>query len=114
MTRLVTQPYHYLVHEPMAPYDTLNGLAALVAILAVPVVWWRLGTAYALFMLANLALPLSSGQYEGLGRYTTVLFPIPILLGTIEQPASRMLALGLGAAFYTLCLALFVNVHPIF
>jgi hypothetical protein len=114
MTRLVTQPYHYLVHEPMAPYDTLNGLAALVAILAVPVVWWRLGTAYALFMLANLALPLSSGQYEGLGRYTTVLFPIPILLGTIEQPAYRMLALGLGAAFYTLCLALFVNVHPIF
>ncbi len=114
LVRLFTQPYHYLVHGPMAPYDTLNGLAAVLALCLVPLVWWRLGTAYALFMLANLVLPLSSGQYEGLGRYTSVFFPIAMLAGTIEQSSFRMLAIGLSAAFYALCLALFVNVHPIF
>ena len=65
-------------------------------------------------MLANLLLPLSSGQYEGLGRYTSVFFPIAILAGSIQQPSFRLLVLGISAAFYTLCLALFVNVHPIF
>jgi hypothetical protein len=111
---LVTQPYHFLVHGRMAPYDTLNGLAAVLALILVPVVWFRLGTAYALFMLANLLLPLSSGQYEGLGRYTSVFFPIAILAATIQQPSFRLLALGISAAFYTLGLTLFVNVHPIF
>ncbi len=114
VTRLVTQPYHYLVHGPMAPYDTLNGLAAVLALCLVPLVWWQLGTAYALFMVANLMLPLSSGQYEGLGRYTSVFFPMAILAATIGQPTIRMVALGLSAAFYALCLALFVNVHPLF
>lgn len=114
VTDLTTRPYHYLVHGKMAPYDTLNGLAAAAALVLVPVVWWRLGTAYALFMLANLLLPLSSGQYEGLGRYTSVFFPMAMLAGTIAQPSLRMLALGISAAFYTLCLTLFVNVHPLF
>jgi hypothetical protein len=112
--QLVTQPYHFLVYGRMAPYDTLNGLAAVLALLLVPAVWMRLGTAYALFMLANLLLPLSSGQYEGLGRYTSVFFPIAILAGAIQQPSFRLLVLGISAAFYTLCLVLFVNAHPIF
>ncbi len=111
---LVTQPYQFLVHGRMAPYDTLNGLAAVLALVLVPVVWFRLGAAYALFMLANLLLPLSSGQFEGLGRYTSVFFPVAILAGAIQQPSFRLLVLGISAAFYTLCLALFVNAHPIF
>ena len=114
ITDLATRPYHYLVHGQMAPYDTLNGLAAAAALLVLPIVWWRLGTAYALFMLANLLLPLSSGQYEGLGRYTSVFFPMAILAGAIQQQSLRLLVLGLSAACYTLCLVLFVNVHPLF
>lgn len=113
-TELASRPYHYLVHTPAAPYDTLNGLMALAALALAPFVWWRFGTAYALVIVGSLALPLSSGQYEGLTRYTSVLFPLALLLGTIRSPMASGLLLGLSAALYMLCLALFTNAHPLF
>jgi hypothetical protein len=111
---LLTHPYAFLASERLAPYDTLNGLAALAGILAVPFVWWRLGAAYGLFMAANLWLPLSSGQVEGLGRYVAVMFPLFIWLASLR---SRQVNPGLVIAFamlYTLCMALFTNIHPLF
>jgi hypothetical protein len=113
-TELGTRPYHYLVHTPAAPYDTLNGLLAIAALAMTPLVWWRFGTAYALVILCSLALPLSSGQYEGLTRYTSVLYPLALLLGTIRSPLASGLLIGLSGALYMLCLALFTNVHPLF
>ena len=98
----------------MAPYDTLNGIAALACLGVIPFVWRRFGAGYGLFMLANLWLPLSSGQFEGLGRYCTVLFPVFIWLATLR---SRLVFDGVIVVFatlYTLCLALFTNVHPLF
>jgi hypothetical protein len=111
---LFTQPYHYLVHNAMAPYDTLNGLLAITTLVLTPLVWWRFGTAYGLLLVSSLLLPLSSGQYEGLGRYSSVLFPIALLLGTIRNPLTSSLLIGASTALYMLCLALFTNVHPIF
>ena len=74
----------------MAPYDTLNGVAAIVCVLAIPFVWRRFGTGYALFMLANLWLPLSSGIFEGTGRYCAVMFPFFIWLASIRSQSSRV------------------------
>jgi hypothetical protein len=111
---LVTRPYSFLTTEHAAPYDTLNGLSALVFVLAVPLVWWRLGTGYALYMLANLWAPLSSGQYEGLGRYCAVLFPFFILAAGIRWPAGFIAMVVVSGLMYTLCLALFTTIHPIF
>lgn len=111
---LLTRPYTYLASEPMAPYDTLNGLAALVVVASVPFVWRRLGAAYGLFVVANLWVPLSSGQYEGLGRYSAVMFPFFIALATIRSRAVSTAVLVVCAMFYTLCLALFTNMHPLF
>lgn len=111
---LVTHPYEYLVSHPMAPYDTLYGVAAIAFLLLTPLVWLKLGAAYGVFMLLNLWLPLSSGVLEGLGRYCSVLFPAFILLASIR---SRWIATGIVvvfALFYTLSLALFTNVHPLF
>ena len=111
---LVQHPYAFLAGERMAPYDTLNGLTALAFACSVPFVWARLGAGYGLFMLANLWLPLSSGQYEGLGRYCSVMFPCFIWLASLR---SRTMATGvvvLFAMFYTLCLALFTTIHPLF
>ena len=65
-------------------------------------------------IVLGLLLPLSSGQYEGLGRYCSVLFPLPILLGSF-QGEHRHHGLMTGfAMFYALGLILFGNVHPLF
>ena len=118
LTRLVqtlaTHPFVYLASEGTAPYDTLNGLTALVFVLAIPVVWRRLGAGYGLFMAANLWLPLSSGQYEGLGRYCAVLFPMFVWLGGVKSRTVFLTAVVISAMLYSIGLALFTTIHPIF
>jgi hypothetical protein len=111
---LLTHPYSYLAGDGTAPYDTLNGLSALLAVIAVPFVWQRFGAGYGLFMLANLGLPLSSGQYEGLGRYCSVMFPLFIWLASIRSRVAFVLTVVASAMLYTLCLALFTTVHQLF
>ena len=112
--RLFTHPYAYLAGERLAPYDTLNGLTALVFVVATPFVWWRFGAGYGWFMAANLWVPLSSGQYEGLGRYCAVLFPFFIWLAGLRSRTVFIAALVISAMLYTLCLALFTNIYPLF
>jgi hypothetical protein len=111
---LVTRPFSFLTTERMAPYDTLNAIIAAAALAAVPFVWKRFGGGYAAVIILGLLLPLSSGQFEGLGRYCSVLFPLPILLGSL-QGATRHHGLMTGFAMvYALGLILFGNVHPLF
>lgn len=114
---LLTRPYLFLAGEEMAPYDAFNAVLATLALAAVPFVWrqfGRVGGAYALVIVLGLALPLSSGQPEGLGRYCSVLFPVPLLLATLEGHTRHLALLSSSAMLYTLGLALFVNVHPLF
>lgn len=111
---LVTHPYQYLAGDRMAPYDTLYGITGILFVAAVPFIWRRFGAGYGLFMLLNLYLPLSSGVFEGVGRYCAVLFPCFIWLATFR---SRIVSTGLVvvfALFYTLGLALFTTIHPLF
>ncbi len=111
---LVTEPYTYLADTRMGLYDTLNGATAIAFLAAVPFVWRRYGAAYGLFMLANLWLPLSSGVFEGLGRYCAVLFPFYIWLAGRRSHVGRTAIPIVFAALYGLCLSLFINLHPIF
>jgi hypothetical protein len=111
---LLTRPYTYLTQEHAAPYDVLNGGTGLLFMLAIPFVWRRLGVAYGILMVANLALPVSAGQFEGLGRYCAVLFPAFVWLATFRAPGVQAALTAGSAMLYVLCLALFVNLHPIF
>jgi hypothetical protein len=111
---LTTHPLQYIATQKMAPYDTLNALAATGALIAVPFIWDRLGRGYAAIVLFGLVLPLSSGQYEGLGRYCSVLFPLPILLGSLNGEARHLGLMTSFVMFYALGLVLFGNVHPLF
>jgi hypothetical protein len=112
---LWTRPYHYMTTEHQALYDTFNGLAASVVVLATPYVWWRLGAGYGLFMAANLALPLSAGQFEGLGRYCSVLFPFAIgLASLVRSPMLHGFLLAAFSMLFMLGLSLFTTVHPMF
>ena len=110
---LVSRPLDYL-GERMAPYDALNTGAALLALALVPLIWRRFGLGYALIVLGGMLLPLSSGQLEGLGRYTSVQFPLALALARGGSTMRHTLTLAAFAALYVICFALFVTVHPLF
>jgi hypothetical protein len=112
--RLLTHPYAYLTTDPMAPYDTLYGVTGITFVLLIPFVWMKLGAGYGLYMLMNLWLPLSSGVFEGVGRYCSVLFPAFLWLATIQSRTLSTAIVVLFALFYTLGLALFTTIHPLF
>jgi hypothetical protein len=114
VVRLVTHPYAYITTDALAPYDLLYGVTGMLFVLAIPFVWRRLGAGYGLFMLLNLWLPLSSGVFEGVGRYCSVLFPCFIWLATIRSHFLSTALVVLFALFYTLGLALFTTIHPLF
>jgi hypothetical protein len=114
VNELLTRPIQFISTQPMAPYDTMNALTATAALLAVPFIWDRLGRGYALIVVLGLLLPLSSGQYEGLGRYCSVLFPLPIMLASMNGETRQMGLLISSVLFYALGLMLFGNVHPLF
>jgi dolichyl-phosphate-mannose-protein mannosyltransferase len=111
---LATHPYVFLTSGPMAVYDTLYGVTALLFVAAIPFVWRRLGAAYGLFMALNLYVPLSSGAFEGLGRYCSVLFPCFIWLASIRSRRLWPALVVVFALFYTLGLAMFTTVRPLF
>jgi hypothetical protein len=112
--QLLTHPYVFLASQPMALYDTLYGVTALLFAASIPFVWRKFGAGYGLFMLLNLYVPLSSGAFEGLGRYCSVLFPAFIWLASIRHRYLYTSLVVIFALFYTLGLALFTTVHPLF
>ncbi len=111
---LLTRPFQFIATERMAPYDTLNAVSAAVALVSVPFVWMRFGRGYAAVIVLGLLLPLSSGQFEGLGRYCSVLFPLPILWASLNGETRHLGLLTGFVLFYSLGLILFGNVYPLF
>ncbi|MGE5199337.1 MAG: mannosyltransferase family protein, partial [Rhodospirillaceae bacterium] len=114
LTELMTRPYQYITTEPAAPYDILNGFTGLVFVLSLPFVARRVGAVYVVYMALNLWLPLSSGSFEGVGRYCAVLFPFFFVMAAVRPFILRKGLLVFSAALYMLCLTLWVNLHPIF
>jgi mannosyltransferase PIG-V len=112
--RLLTHPYAYLASDPMAPYDTLYGVTGIAFALLIPFVWMKFGAGYGLYVLLNLWLPLSSGVFEGVGRYCAILFPAFLWLATIRSRTVSTAIVITFALFYTLGLALFTTIHPLF
>jgi hypothetical protein len=110
---LVTRPFTYL-SDGMAPYDTLNTLAAVGAFVLLPLIVKRFGTGYALIVAGGLILPLSSGQLEGLGRYASVQFPLALALASVRSEVTHTTLIAVFAMLYAICMALFVTVHPLF
>ena len=64
-------------------------------------------------MAANLWLPLSSGVFEGVGRYCSVLFPFFIWAAAFKSRVSTAIVV-VFAMFYTLGLAYFTTIRPLF
>jgi hypothetical protein len=114
VANLGSRPYEYLVNEHAAPYDVLNGLFPMLMAVTLPLLWWTLGGGYALLIVANLALPLSSGQFEGLGRYCAVLFPFQIFVAAATPDHWRPLLFAAYGALYAIALTMFTTLHTLF
>jgi Mannosyltransferase (PIG-V) len=67
------------------PYDLLNALGLLFAVLPILSVW-RLSPAWAAFVLINVAVPLSAGGLLSMGRLTSTLFPLFLACGASMPP----------------------------
>jgi len=112
--QLLTHPYAFLAGDRMAPYDTLYGVTAILFLAATPFVWRTFGAGYGIYMLLTLYVPLSSGGFEGLGRYCSILFPCFIWLASLRSRSVGTALVVVFGALYTLGLALFTTIHPIF
>ena len=95
--------YVFTLHR--SPADVMNGVVALIALACVPFVWWKLNGGYAIYMLAMLWLPLTSGTYDGLGRACALLFPMFILAASIRWRIVFMAIVIASTMFYALALA---------
>lgn len=70
-------PYGYVAID--VP-NTLNGLGALLTMVAVVPVWRRFGLPAALVLVLNLVPAVASGGFLSVGRVTSVLFPVYLWL----------------------------------
>jgi hypothetical protein len=96
------------------PYDTLNSLGLIFALVMLWPVFRRLGVAYVAFVLVNLVPPMLAGGVLSMGRLTATLFPLFFALAASVSPRTvtplvTAFALGQGLAA-----ALFFTWRPLF
>jgi Mannosyltransferase (PIG-V) len=111
---LATHPYAYIAGTQLGLYDALYGVTGIAFLVTVPFVWLRFGAGYGLFVLLNLLVPFSSGVFEGVGRYCSVLFPVFIWIASRPSTFLGTAVIVTFAMFYTFALALFITLHPLF
>jgi hypothetical protein len=106
--------YDYFFVAPDAPFRLFHGLTALLLLLLIPGIFKRLGLAMGSYVLVSLLVPLSASQFEGIGRYSAVLFPAFMLAGTVKSLRAHEIILIVFALFHALFICLFVTLRPIY
>jgi Mannosyltransferase (PIG-V) len=96
------------------PYDTLNSLGLIFALLMLWPVARRLGVAYAAFVLVNLVPPMLAGGVLSMGRLTATLFPLFLALAASVPPRSVTPLITAFAIGQGLATALFFTWRPLF
>lgn len=116
----VARAYGWITDEGLlhvvegVPYDTLNSLGLIFALVMLWPVMRRLGLAYTVFVLVNLVPPMLAGGVLSMGRLTSTLFPLFLALAAaapprLITPLVTAFALGQGLAA-----ALFFTWRPLF
>jgi hypothetical protein len=106
--------YDYFFVAPDAPFRLFHGLTALLCLVLIPAIFKRLGLAMGTYVLVSLLVPLSASQFEGIGRYSAVLFPAFMLAGTVKSLRAHETILIVFALFHALFICLFVTLRPIY
>lgn len=106
--------YDYFFISPMAPFRLFHGVVALSFLALTPAIFKRLGVAMGAYVLASLLVPLSGNALEGVGRYSAVLFPAFMLLGSFESRRLHEAILITMSLFLALFVCLFGTGRPIY
>jgi hypothetical protein len=99
---------HYVLERP---YELFNVGACLFMLALVVPVARRVGLGAAVFMVAAIAMPLRVGGFASMGRYTSVLFPAFLWLGS--KPRGPVL-IAVFAGLQALMAALYYTDRPVF
>ena len=94
--------------------DLVNALGAIFVLATVWPVARRLGTAYAVFILINILPPLAAGGFLSAGRFSSVLFPSFVWLGSVLPARQRPAWIASFMAGQALCAALFYTWRPLY
>lgn len=103
--------YQYSQNQPT---EVLNGTATIVVLLLTPLIAWRVGLAYALFVLLMMLPPLAAGGFLSMGRVTSTLFPLFLYLGWQLRGTNRgsvVMACAILQGFLAVC---FFTWRPVF
>ena len=96
------------------PYDTLNSLGLIFALIMLWPVLRRLGVSYAVFVLVNLVPPMLAGGVLSMGRLTATLFPLFLALAATVPPRAVPPLVTAFAIGQGLAAALFFTWRPLF
>lgn len=107
-------PYSMFFTSPLMPYQVIHAAIGLLFLALTPFVFKRLGLALGAYVLVSLLVPMGGSDPQGLGRYSAVLFPVFIALGSVGSPRLHEAILVVSSLFLALCVGLFVTWHPIF
>ena len=116
----VERAYGWLTDEGLfhviegVPYDTLNSLGLIFALLMLWPVLRRLGPAFALFIVVNAVPPMLAGGVLSMGRLTATLFPVFLALAAMAPPRAVTALVIAFAVGQGLAAALFFTWRPLF
>jgi hypothetical protein len=107
------------LHDPIAPYLFIDVLAVALATTGVVLIWRRVDTAYVVYAIGALALPLSYPAAErplvGMPRYSLVAFPAFWGLAILIQRRRLLIPWLVGSGLLWVALArAFGSLSPIF
>lgn len=96
------------------PFDALNAVGLIFALIMCWAVFRRLGLAFAVFILINVVPPMLAGGVLSMGRLTATLFPVFLALAVILPPRAVTAVVTLFALGQGLAAALFFTWRPLF
>jgi len=101
---------HFLLFSnPAIVNFCLDVFFIIFALIVLYFVFKKLRTSYSLYMLATLAVVLSTGTFMSVGRYILVLFPIYILLASIKNRYLQQTWIFISILLLAMYTILFVN-----
>jgi Gpi18-like mannosyltransferase len=98
-----------LLSHPAIINFSIDALFLVFALASSIFILKRLRTSYGIYILISILIPLSTGTFMSIGRFTLVLFPIYILAGSIKNKFLQMSLVLLSILLFSVNITLFVN-----